>query len=205
MDNLTHCYRILGLTASAGLPEIKAAYRHLARRYHPDTCAEELREQAQQQFIQISHAYQQLLQAQLNLQFPLTSPAPGSPPSASPQTAPSAAPPAATPPPSPIRQQQDAQLKHQSYQKLQALLQSHRYARAIALIEGLAQRLPHDLEVRQWQAIAYFQWGKLLVDERQWGKAKVYLRKAIRTDPHNQELFRAVEQQLQRLRRRAAF
>ncbi|MEM8641437.1 MAG: J domain-containing protein [Cyanobacteria bacterium P01_G01_bin.54] len=193
VDNLVPCYQILGLTPRASLTEIKAAYRHLARRYHPDTCTEELRDQAQQQFIQISHAYQQLLQAHLTPNSP-SSPAVNPPP-----------PPPVTPPASPIRQQQDTQLKHQSYQKLQALLQSRRFARAIALIEGLAQRLPQDIEVRQWQAIAYFQWGKILTEQRQWGKAKVYLRKAIRTDPHNQELFRAVEQQLQRLQHRTAF
>ncbi|NEO85313.1 MAG: J domain-containing protein [Spirulina sp. SIO3F2] len=192
MTDLTHCYQILGLAQGASLSEIKTAYRDLARRYHPDTCAEELRAQAQTQFIQINHAYKQLLKTWPTSSF-----------TSAVETTTGV--PTTAPPVSPIRQQQDAQLKHQSYHKLHDLLQARRFARAIALIEGLALRLPLDPEVRQWQAIAYFQWGKQLVEQRQWGKAKVYLRKAIRTDPHNQELFRAVEQQLQQLQRRATF
>lgn len=196
MNDLNHCYRILGLAQGASLSEIKTAYRHLARRYHPDTCADELRSQAQHQFIQINHAYEQLLKT-----WPTPAFAPNS------DINPVASTPSPPPQPtvSPIRQQQDAQLKQQSYQQLHGLLQAQRFARAIALIEGLALRLPQDPEVRQWQAIAYFQWGKRLVAQRQWGKAKVYLRKAIRTDPHNQELFSAVEQHLQQLQHRASF
>lgn len=173
-------YQQLGLDPSADLAAIKTAYRRLARRYHPDTCPPQP-EQAAQKFIELTHAYEQLCQ------WLTAPPTPHSRPIV---------------PSSPRRQQQDHQLKVQTYKQLQNLLATERFARAIALIEGLAVRLPQDVEVRQWQAIAYFQWGKALVDHRQWGKAKVYLRKAIRTDPHNLELFQAVEQQLQRLHQR---
>lgn len=181
-DNLARCYRILGVTPGASLDEVKSAYRQLARRYHPDTCPAELRSQAQDRFVQLNHAYQQLLQQPTSGQTREFKPAASAAPI--------------------IRNSQDYQLKVRSYRKLQALLQAKRFARAIALIDGLALRLPQDSEVRQWQAIAYFQWGKTLVQQQQWGKAKVYLRKAIRTDPHNQELFDAVEQQLRKLQRR---
>lgn len=182
-ENLARCYGILGVAPGASLAEVKSAYRQLARRYHPDTCPVELRSQAQERFVQLNYAYQQLLQ------YPVPERTIGSTPitTSSPT----------------IRRNQDYQIKIQSYQKLQALLQAKRFARAIALIDGLALRLPRDSEVRQWQAIAYFQWGKDLVQQQQWGKAKVYLRKAIRTDPHNQELFGAVEQELRQLQRRA--
>ncbi|EER02694.1 J domain-containing protein, putative [Perkinsus marinus ATCC 50983] len=36
MKDRQDCFRILGLTAGAGLEEIKTAYRRLARRWHPD-------------------------------------------------------------------------------------------------------------------------------------------------------------------------
>jgi tetratricopeptide (TPR) repeat protein len=79
------------------------------------------------------------------------------------------------------------------------LLKYRRFARAIALVEGLAQRIPHDPEVRQWQAIAYSSWGRHLVNERQLEKARIYLKKALRTDPHNRSLWAEVERDFRRI------
>ena len=36
------CYRILGLKANASLEEVKASYRDLARKYHPDSRSQEV-------------------------------------------------------------------------------------------------------------------------------------------------------------------
>jgi tetratricopeptide (TPR) repeat protein len=79
------------------------------------------------------------------------------------------------------------------------LLKYRRFARAIALVEGLAQRIPQDPEVRQWQAIAYQSWGRHLVNERQLDKARIYLKKALRTDPHNRSLWAEVERDFRRI------
>jgi tetratricopeptide (TPR) repeat protein len=79
------------------------------------------------------------------------------------------------------------------------LLKYQRFPRAIALIEGLAQRIPEDLEVRQWQAIAYQRWGRHLIGERQVDKARIYLKKAVKTDPHNRALWAEVERDFRRL------
>jgi tetratricopeptide (TPR) repeat protein len=87
----------------------------------------------------------------------------------------------------------EQQLKTNSYQQLQQLLREQRFPRAIALIEGLARRLPQDSEVKQWQAIAYQRWGRQLIQERQLDKARIYLKKALRTDPHNRSLWAEVE------------
>ena len=68
-----------------------------------------------------------------------------------------------------------------------------RYPRAIALAEGLAQRMPQDPEVRQWQAIAYQRWGRQLINERKLDKARNYLKKALKTDPQNRDLWAEIE------------
>jgi tetratricopeptide (TPR) repeat protein len=93
----------------------------------------------------------------------------------------------------------EQQLKWSSYQQLQQLLKNRRFPRAIALIEGLAQRLPEDPEVRQWQAIAYQRWGRQLIAEKQLEKARIYLKKALKTDPHNRSLWAEVERDFRRL------
>jgi tetratricopeptide (TPR) repeat protein len=49
----------------------------------------------------------------------------------------------------------------------------------------LAERLPEDAEVRQWQAISYQLWGRALIAQKQMLKARIYLKKALKTDPNN--------------------
>jgi tetratricopeptide (TPR) repeat protein len=93
----------------------------------------------------------------------------------------------------------DQQLKQTSYEQLQRLLRSKRFPRAIALVEGLAQRLPTDPEIRQWQAITYQRWGHQLIQEKQFDKARIYLKKALKTDPHNRSLWGEVERDFRRL------
>jgi len=65
----------------------------------------------------------------------------------------------------------------------------------------LAERLPDDPEVRQWQAVTYQCCGRYHLDRQQLAKARTYLTKAYRTDPHNRELLGVVSQDLRRLER----
>ncbi|MFQ3615952.1 MAG: J domain-containing protein [Cyanobacteriota bacterium] len=222
--NLAECYRILGLRSSATYEEIKASYRRLARRYHPDLNPDSA--QQAEQFIRVNAAYRQLIELVRPTDMgdrPSPSPAPPSPAHSSQP----AAPPKATPSPAsaanvpnrrsvaaqsgsgirkrpPIQRSPDAsptdhQLKEHVYSHLQQLLRQQRYPRAVALVEGLAQRLPNDLEVRQWLAIAYQRWGRHLVDLKQPEKARIYLNKALRTDPRNRALWFEVDRDLRRL------
>lgn len=198
--NLADCYRLLGLRTGASYEEIKASYRRLAREHHPDVNPTN-QQQAKEKFIQITDAYQRLIAA---LQSSGTASTPTQPP---PRTAPTQPPP--TPPPvkvtrkppvaSPDLTQTDRQLKQNAYEQLQQLLKDQRFPRAIALVEGLAQRLPNDVEVRQWQAITYQRWGRQLVTENQIDKARIYLKKALRTDPHNKSLWYEVERDFRRI------
>lgn len=55
-------HAVLGLSADAGIAEIKQAYRTLSRRYHPDTAAPQYRDNPEK-FIAINKAYHTLLGA----------------------------------------------------------------------------------------------------------------------------------------------
>lgn len=201
--DLADYYRLLGLRTGASYEDIKASYRRLARQYHPDANPTN-QLIAKEKFIQLTEAYKFLT----NMVRPVTESSPAVPPvqkpreprNWTPQKPPEVKVTKATPP---IQTQHlstvEQQLKGQSYQQLQQLLKQQRFPRAIALIEGLAQRLPNDMEVRQWQAITYQRFGRYLVNAGQADKAKIYLKKALRTDPHNRSLWYEVERDLHRI------
>ncbi len=215
------CYRLLGLPLTATFEEVKACYRRLARRYHPDVNPGD--RQAQEKFVEITAAYKFLVAAQPpspqlpNLPRPpkiTVRPAPPYTPPPAPNattTSPRAyaRPPAPEPrtaaPRSPALQFNpdlsplEQHLKATSYQQLQQFLKLGRFPRAVALVEGLVQRLPQDPEIRQWQAIAYQRWARALIRDRQLDKARIYLKKALNTDPHNRALWSEIEQDFQRL------
>lgn len=207
--NLADCYRALGLREGASFAEVKASYRRLARQYHPDVNPNNQR--AKDKFILLAEAYKRL--SQVLPHDELT--APSSPTNG--KTGAKATPNkgvnkgAKTPAPKPPRPKVqtnpglslfEQQLKQDAYDQLQILLRTKRFPRAIALVEGLASRMPNDSEARQWQAIAYQQWGRHLIHDQEFDKAKIYLKKALRTDPHNKSLWAEVRQDFQQLARR---
>lgn len=57
-------YEVLGIQRGASMDEIKAAYRKLAKQYHPDMHVDNpLKELAQEKFIEVQEAYDQLTNA----------------------------------------------------------------------------------------------------------------------------------------------
>lgn len=200
--NIADCYRLLGLKSGASADEIKASYRRLARQYHPDVNPQD--RQAHDKFVQLHEAYKVLLSA-------IAQPAAAPSQSAAPAPTPTPPPAAAQPPETKVTRKEpkfqenpqlsevERQLKQQSYLQLLQLLKSQRFPRAIALVEGLAQRIPHDAEVRQWQAIAYQRWARQLIAEKQLEKARVYLKKALRADPHNRALWEEVKRDFHKM------
>jgi tetratricopeptide (TPR) repeat protein len=199
---LTECYRVLGLKSGASFEEVKTSYRRLVRRYHPDVNPSNA-EWAKEKFIELTHAYQHVMEA---LTAPSLRPR-SKPPSRSPR---STAPP--SPPhdghthprpveirPNPNLSAIDNQLKRTSYQQLQEFLREKRFARAIALVDGLAQRISSDPEVKQWQAIAYQQYARHFTHQREYAKAKIYLKKALRVDPNNRTLWADIKADFDRL------
>lgn len=93
----------------------------------------------------------------------------------------------------------DQVLKKDAYEQLKALLGQQKFPRAIALVEGLANRLPTDLEINQWRAIVYQRWGRQLINEGQLHKARIYLKKALQVDPNNAALNAEIRQDIARL------
>ncbi|WP_421655639.1 DnaJ domain-containing protein [Leptothermofonsia sp. ETS-13] len=200
--NLATCYQLLGLPSGASFDDIKASYRRLARKYHPDVNPGD--ERAREKFMAVTEAYKYLLSVKVSSEFSgkvnqLTVARKPTPDSAAPsRDAGNFVKAAVSPKPASLQFNPDLspleqQLKASSYQQLQRLLKQHRFPRAIALIEGLARRIPQDPEVIQWQAIIYQRWGRHLIQERQLDKARIYLKKALRTDPHNRSLWAEVE------------
>jgi tetratricopeptide (TPR) repeat protein len=223
--NVSDCYRILGLRAGASVKDVKASYRRLVRQYHPDVNPHN-QEQAKDRFIQLTEAYRVLSQtvpatppvrepnfAEVRRRSRSTAHEPSAQPAAAPSPSQASAP--STPPtsqspaaPSPESRSSlfdtdlsdaDLKLKQSAYSQLQQLLKTQRFPRAIALVEGLAQRLPVDLEVRQWQAITYQRWGRQLVTDQKFDKARVYLQKALKIDSRNRSLWTEVQRDLRRL------
>jgi tetratricopeptide (TPR) repeat protein len=211
--NLADCYRLLGLRSGASFAEIKASYRRLARQYHPDVNPGDQR--AKEKFIELAAAYRLLLsavqptEATSQPQPAETKPAP-KPPTPTSATQVKVTKVAATAPQvkvtrspgvqfNPQLSEVELKLKRTVYEQLQQLLKFNRFPRAIALIEGLAQRIPQDPEVRQWQAIVYQRLGRHLVNQREFDKARIYLKKALRTDPHNKSLWAEVEKEFRRI------
>ncbi len=205
------CYRVLGLRSGASFADIKSSYRRLAQQYHPDINPHD--NKAKEKFIALTEAYKVLLQvvAPAPVQPRSTQSPPATAPQEKPQTQtqqtrtqqtvtePPTQPKEKVKPKPPNLVEIERRLKWNTYEQLQRFLRERRFPQAIALSEALADRLPEDSEVRQWQAIAYQLWGRALINEKQWLKARIYLKKAIKTDPSNKSLFDEVQRDFKKL------
>jgi tetratricopeptide (TPR) repeat protein len=185
--NLEQCYQLFNLQPGATADEIRAAYRKLARIMHPDVNPEDLK--AHNRFVTLNQAYQLLLEASEPKQQLVTIPTS--------RTAKTVVSPPAKP--TPTLSRYDAELKWTTYQKLQELLKQREFIKTIALVDGLAQRLESDRDVRQWQGIVYYFFGQHLVDRDQLDKARIYLKKALKADPNNSELWQQVNHEYRRI------
>jgi curved DNA-binding protein CbpA len=190
--SIANYYSLLGLRKGAKPKEIKASYRRLARQYHPDANPDQ---QAQAHFIRVTEAYKFLISFwEGKDEFEdILAETPGAKiisVTEEPETEQS------------IQElsKYDQQLKWKSYEKLEQLLKEGKFIRAIALVEGLAQRIPQDLEIKQWQAIVYQQWGKILFKRKQPEKAKNYFQKALNIDPHNLSLWQEIQKDLAKIK-----
>ncbi len=209
--DVVDCYRVLGLRSGASFSDIKASYRKLAQQYHPDINPND--NKAKEKFIALTEAYKFLLQV---VAPPVTSTSSSQVPTKTPVPTPQTTQKTKTqqaPPKQPPKQQAqqhtqsqppnileiEKRLKWKTYEQLQRFIRERRFPQAIALAEALAERLPEDREVKQWQAISYQVWGRALIDDKQWLKARIYLKKALKTDPNNKSLFDEVQRDIQKL------
>ena len=195
--DLEDYYRILGLRSGVSFADVKASYRRLVQQYHPDINPNDLK--AKDKFIAVTEAYKFLqtvlppeeIKSRTNVKTDVSS-------AREVQTQP-AAPKATVISHPPNLEDIEQRLKWKTYEQLQRFLQERRFPQAIALAEALMARLPADAEVRQWLAIAYQIWGRALITEKQLPKARIYLKKALKTDPYNKALWNEVQQDFQRL------
>jgi tetratricopeptide (TPR) repeat protein len=200
--NLDRCYQLLGICRGASLDELKAAYRSLARKWHPDLNPGD--REAHQRFITLNEAYQVLL-AGITTQIERRTAATKANPSTAARSTNSTT--ARSTPPQPARShtatkeadRDESELKWQLYAELQSLLKQQQFLKAIVLIEGLAHHSPNDPQVCQWQGIIYSQYGHQLVRNREFDKARIYLKKALKVDPHNRQLWQEVDRAFNRI------
>lgn len=189
---LAECYRVLELSPNAGIEEIKASYRRLARRYHPDVNPNN-REEAHTQFIRVTEAYKYLLERVSkgghSTNFSRQNTAASGKTEVKRQAKNTSKP----------NSELDQKVKWDAYKQLQELLKTQKFARATTLAESLSKRFPNDSEVRQWQAITYQQRGRQLVNQGQFELARKFLKKALSTDPHNRSLWYEVDRDFQRI------
>ncbi|MBD2301963.1 DnaJ domain-containing protein [Nostoc sp. FACHB-87] len=222
--DLGDCYRLLGLRSGASFAEIKSSYRRLAQQYHPDINPDD--KKAKDKFIALTEAYRLLLtvvppeetvEQPSGQQFVSR----GEDAKATPKTTvttetfvarreePKATRQDAAPkttvttekpqsPPANIAEIEQ-RLKWKTYEQLQRFLKEKRFPQAIALAEALVDRLPKDAEVRQWLAIAYQIWARALINDNQVLKARIYLKKALKTDPNNKALWNEVQRDFQKI------
>lgn len=196
--NIEESYRLLGLTVDATLEEVKQSYRRLARKYHPDVNPQDLK--SHDKFIEINQAYNFLLGIAKTPGEKLDEVRSASASSST-----------KTPPQTRVtvkksNPRQDFELtdtekllKQKAYLDLQGFLQNKRFARAVVLTEALIQRIPQDPDVKEWLASAYQSLASQLITEKKLGQARIYLKKALRTDPHNRSLWVEVERDFRRI------
>lgn len=187
--NIADSYRLLGLRTGATHEDIKAAYRKLARQLHPDLNPGD--DRAKERFIRITEAYQFLMGIVPAAPEKESEPKSTEPPKVTIKVS--------HPSEAPELSLVDRQLLQASYEQLQDLFKLKKFPRAVALVEGLAQRFPDHPDVRQWQAITYHRCGQHLISEGDYEKARSYLKKALRTDPHNRRLWAEIEQDFRKL------
>jgi curved DNA-binding protein CbpA len=193
--NSSDCFKVLELAVGVSLPELKRAYHRLARKYHPDV--NPANRDAQEKFIMVSEAYQFLLrQLEQSDDGKLSAPHDEEPSTKYSESTTEGS-------SSNVKVRANSKnanlsteaiaLKQDIYQKLQNLYRHKHYTLAISLIESLAEKLPQDREVSKWQAIAYQKMGRELAAQKQFYKARLYLKKALKSDPRNPILWTEVE------------
>jgi tetratricopeptide (TPR) repeat protein len=199
--NLVDCYQVLGLEAGVSIEDLKKAYHRLARQYHPDVNPDD--RNSQDKFMAISEAYQHLLQ--------LAQAADGQLPTAN--NLADQATNSETSSDSGVKVKVQTNqgnsnlspeaiaLKQEVFRKLQELYHHQRYDLAVSLVESLAERMSEDPDVKQWQAIAYQKMGRELAACRQFQRARMYLKQALKADPKNSILWTEVERDFRYIER----
>ncbi|MFH7025020.1 MAG: DnaJ domain-containing protein [Heteroscytonema crispum UTEX LB 1556] len=213
-SDLSVYYHILGLPIDATEQEIKVAYRQLAWRYHPDVNPGD--RNAEALFKQVVEAYQILIAFKQSPQAFSESQKQTKQPKSSDSTTPQK--PASSAKvrfyvrrpeqhseksevSQPNLSAKESLFKLDTLKQLEDLVKRQKWQQAIALAENLATRFPKDSNLSQWQAYIYHGWARKLLERKQYDSARIYLKKALQTDPHNRRLWNEIEKDYQRIER----
>jgi DnaJ domain len=189
-------YELFGLNSSASIDEIKAIYRQLAKKIHPDLNPHDPK--ARDRFHTLNQAYQLLVATHSESDRLERDP-----------DSASASKPVATsdsvrvnyvvdPPLSP----QDLKLKIEVFESLEKLIRQENFTKAISVVDMLAKVVPNCTEISKKQSDVYFKYAQNLVDRRsQFTLARTYLKAALKVDPHNQQRWQAVDREFNRIER----
>lgn len=188
------CYRLFGLTRKASVDDIKSAYRRLALQYHPDINQSDPK--AAEKFRQVKDAYNILLK------YVAKNP----PPSLKEQKVARSAHHATqvkvkvdvTPPQAKETVDPVQKLKRE-LKRVQKMIREKPCYTTVFFIEELRKRYPNAPEVDRWLAIAYYRWGKELLQQGKYIRARDYLTRVLSTDPQNRWLCYAAKRNLDQL------
>ena len=186
-------YELLGLNSSASIEEIKAIYRQMAKKIHPDLNPHD--PTARARFNSLNQAYQLLLAVHSEPdRVDVLNPDPE---------------PTNTkdgvrvnyvvdPPLSP----QDLQLKIEVFESLEKLIRQENFTKAVSIVDMLAKVVPNCSDISKKQSEVYFKYAQDLVNRRsQFTLARTYLKAALKVDPHNQQRWQAVNREFNRIER----
>ncbi len=186
-------YELLGLNSSASIEEIKAIYRQMAKKIHPDLNPHD--PTARARFNSLNQAYQLLLAVHSE---------PDRVDASNPDPEPTNTKDGVRvnyvvdPPLSP----QDLQLKIEVFESLEKLIRQENFTKAVSIVDMLAKVVPNCSDISKKQSEVYFKYAQDLVNRRsQFTLARTYLKAALKVDPHNQQRWQAVNREFNRIER----
>ncbi len=200
MEPFIDYYQVLGLTPEADTTQIKQAFRRLARRYHPDVAGPG----SLTRFQRISEAYHVLRDPASRQRFDLQWQAQRAP-QRNPQRSQRQSTPHHQDPQVVVNRRYSweregqQQVIERSVKEIKRILRSQLYTQAMSQAEALARQFPRSQEASHILALCYYRLGSTLLIEGDPQQARIYLNKALETEPHNRELAFEVRRDLARL------
>ena len=185
-------YELLGLNSSASIDEIKAIYRQMAKKIHPDLNPHE--PTARDRFNTLNQAYQLLLAAHSEPDLIVPNPELDSTANSDGVRVSYVVDPPLSP--------QDLQLKIEVFESLEKLIRQENFTKAVSIVDMLAKVVPNCSDISKKQSEVYFKYAQDLVNRRsQFTLARTYLKAALKVDPHNQQRWQAVNREFNRIER----
>ena len=200
MEPFIDYYQVLGISPEADATQIKQAFRRLARRYHPDVAGLG----SLTRFQRISEAYQVLRDPASRQRFDLrrqsqrvTQRQPQKPQRQS--TPRHKEPQVVVNRRYPWERDGQQQVIERAVKEIKRILRAQLYTQAVGQAEALAQQFPRSQEALHILALCYYRLGSTLLIEGDPQHSRIYLNKALETEPHNRELAFEVRRDLARL------